>query len=207
MNSLLKFLPLIVLKVGGSLFDHPALGPGLTRFLGPLRRDHRVWLVPGGGAAADAVRHWDRVHHLGEESAHWLALRSMSVAAHLLSTLIPGAEVAGRADDLRGHSRGLLVLDGYEFLQDDEGRPGSLPHAWDVTSDSVAARAAVVGSAAQLILLKSVGLPPGTSWPEAAARGWVDPYFPTAVADAPFPVEAVDFRKWLGEPSPAGGGG
>jgi hypothetical protein len=72
-----------------------------------------------------------------------------------------------------------------------------LPHSWDVTSDSIAARAALVYGAERLVLLKSVDVPPGTPWDEAAARGWVDAHFSHVVSGAPFAVEVVNFRRVL----------
>jgi aspartokinase-like uncharacterized kinase len=173
----------IVVKVGGSLFDHPRLGPGLRAYLDTLAAP--VLLVPGGGPVADAVRQLDAVHRLGEEAAHWLALRSLDVAAELLRHLA-----------LPFGSR-LTVLDCHAFATEDESRPGALPHSWAVTTDSIAARAAVVFGASRLILLKSIDIPPGTPWDEVAARGWVDPHFPKVVAAHDLRVEAVNFRRWL----------
>jgi len=89
------------------------------------------------------------------------------------------------------------VIDCLAFAAEDESRLGPLPHSWAVTSDSIAARAAVVHGAERLVLLKSVDVPPGTSWEAAAARGWVDPHFPHVVVGAPFPVEVVNFRRVL----------
>ena len=60
-----------VVKVGGSLFDLPGLGPCLRRWLDGLDGD--VILVPGGGPTADVVRTFDRRQVLGQEKAHWLA--------------------------------------------------------------------------------------------------------------------------------------
>src|SRR4051794_12217769 len=77
--------PLIVAKVGGSLYDLPDLGARLKLWLGPLPR---VLLVPGGGAMADAVRRLDNVHGLGEEASHWLALRALELNAQFLSHLL-----------------------------------------------------------------------------------------------------------------------
>ena len=47
--------PIMVIKVGGSLFDRPDLGPQLLR---EMKRfpGQRLLLVPGGGATANAVR-------------------------------------------------------------------------------------------------------------------------------------------------------
>ena len=199
---------MIVVKVGGSLYDHPRLGPGLRAFLGSLAPSP-VLLVPGGGAFADAVRKLDAVHGLGEERSHWIALRAMSVAAEFLTRLLtnrgerPGLSrpSGGRSQDGRdkpGRSHGQ-VFDAFRFAAEDD----TLPHSWAVTSDSIAARAAVVYRAERLILLKSVDIPPGTPWVEAAANGWVDPHFPKLAADAPFPIATINFRRQLDDSAPS----
>ncbi len=163
---------MIVVKVGGSLYDQPRLGPGLRSFLDSL--DEQVLVVPGGGAFADAVRKLDALHHLGEVHSHWLALYAMNLAGNFLKSL------------------GITstILNAAEFESE-------LPHSWNVTSDSIAARAAIVHGASRLILLKSVDIPLGTSWAEAAERGWVDPHFPTIVDTAHLTVEAINFRRVL----------
>ncbi|HVL11024.1 MAG TPA: hypothetical protein VM529_00565 [Gemmata sp.] len=261
---------MIVVKVGGSLYDHPQLAPRLRAYLDSLA-PAEVMLVPGGGEVVDAVRKLDRVHGLGEEVSHGLAVLALGVTGEWLGQILAressrtahpfshprgeellaptgprsiaqgvspgsvapvisspeGATHAGGCvapSGLRIHTapatqtsrsdaplgrrqypgppatrRGgeVRVLDCLAFAQDDESRPGKLPHSWDVTSDSIAARAAVVYGAERLVLLKSVDVPPGTPWEEAAARGWVDPHFPTVVAGAAFAVEVVNFRHVL----------
>src|SRR5262249_5729227 len=77
----------IVVKVGGSLFDHPRLGPGLRAYLDSLA-PAEVLLVPGGGDFADAVRKLDRIHGLGEEASHQLALRTLTITAAFLEQLL-----------------------------------------------------------------------------------------------------------------------
>ena len=189
-----------VVKVGGSLYDHPRLGPGLLAFLETLPAP--VLLVPGGGPFADAVRQLDAVHRLGEEAAHWLALRSLDAAAEFLRRITLSLPPLPRSAALRSRGSGhdgsrLNVLDAFAFAVEDDSRPGALPHSWAVTSDSIAARAAVVYQAARLIVLKSTDIPPGTPWPIAAANGWVDAHFPHVAADAPFRIEVVNFRQHL----------
>lgn len=163
-----------VVKVGGSLFLLPQLRHRLSTFLPAI-------LVPGGGACADAVREWDAVHGLGDETAHWLALRACSVNAQMLAALtgLP----------LISHPRGGCgVLDAFAFLQADEGQPGALPHSWDATSDSIAARAAEVAGSA-LILLKSTE--------SDGATDLVDPLFPSIVKRAGLKVRVVNLREGL----------
>jgi aspartokinase-like uncharacterized kinase len=188
----------VVVKVGGSLFDLADLGPRLARWLDALpTRD--VLLVPGGGPTADGVRDLDRWQRLGEERAHWLALRALALNAHFLAGILPAAEVvAGPAGGAAARRRGRVpVLDAYAFCRDDErAHPEAcLPHSWSATSDAVAARAAVVAGARQLVLLKSVAVPEG-GWQEAARRGQVDEVF-CDIVRKPRPaleVRAVNFR-------------
>lgn len=173
---------MIVVKVGGSLYDHPRLGPGLRAYLDSLALEE-VLVVPGGGPFAEAVRTFDRLHHIGEEAAHWLAIHSMDLAAEFLRSFDLGPRVR--------------ILNSFEFLREDDSQPGALPHSWDVTSDSIAVRAAIVHRATRLVILKSVDVAPGTAIEEADAREWVDSHFRRVVADATFPIELVNFRRML----------
>jgi aspartokinase-like uncharacterized kinase len=85
------------------------------------------------------------------------------------------------------------ILDGLAFARGDEARAGCLPHSWDVTSDSLAARAARLFAADRLVLLKATGLPAGVGWQEAARRGLVDNHFPQAAAG--LHVDFIDFTS------------
>src|ERR1700682_663065 len=150
---------LTVVKVGGSLFDLPDLQSRLRSWLA-RRQGETVLLVPGGGATADLVRDFDIWHGLGEEKAHWLALRALALNACFLASLLPSAGVVGHPCRATAE---VSVLDPFAFAAlDERSHPDScLPHTWAATSDAVAARAAVVGGAVRLILLKSVAVPQG----------------------------------------------
>jgi len=180
-----------IVKVGGSLYELPDLRARLTAWL----REYdaaRVVLVPGGGAAADVVRDYDRAHHLGEEASHWFALRMLQINAHFLSRLLPQARVitSPRTD------APLAILDMFAFAKDDEDRYDHLPHTWDVTSDSLAVRAATVAGARELELLKSIDWD-GSDWPAAARAGVVDAHFPQALQRAPdLRVRWINLRTW-----------
>src|SRR5947199_9473325 len=133
----------LVVKVGGSLFDWPDLGPRLRRWLA-AHAPPETLLVPGGGAAADAVRALQWVHGFDDETAHWLALRAMTLNAHALAALLPGSCVIDGPDlaEMAWEQGRRPVLDGFVFCESDEAEAGHLPPSWPVTSDSVAAGAA-----------------------------------------------------------------
>ena len=153
----------VVVKVGGSLLDLPDLPRRLTDWLAGCRFS-RVLLVAGGGAAADAVRQWDRTFGLEAEAAHQLAVGAMGLTAQLLARLLPGAAIAAdRATAEAVWSRGCpVVLDVPEFLSTAESLAVvPLPHSWEATSDSIAAWVARVWPAAAIVLLKSAQFPGG----------------------------------------------
>jgi aspartokinase-like uncharacterized kinase len=191
---------LTVVKVGGSLYDLPDLGKKLWRWLEQTVHGDVV-LLPGGGRSADVVREWEHWHDLREEDAHWLALRALSVNAYFLRRLLPKACVVNNL-----HVRALFasklrmvpVLDPLYFAAEDDQQPDHLPHTWDVTSDSIAAHAAVRTGARSLVLLKSVTVPPEMSWAEASQLGFVDVMFPRLIEQAgpKLRVEAINFREW-----------
>ena len=188
----------IVVKVGGSLFDLPDLGKRLRKWLGCFRTS-TVLLVPGGGPAADLIRELDARHGLGEEAAHWLALRALSLNAAVLQALLPGSEILADWREARALcGRGVLpILDAFRFAQVDEGQPGCLPHSWDATSDSLAARVAIVARARELFLLKSVTIRHDTSWAEAARCGHVDACLGAICAQAGrLRTRTVNFREF-----------
>ncbi len=182
--------PEAVVKVGGSLYDLPNLGSHVRHLLTGLG-GRQLIVVPGGGVAADVVRAWDRRHGLGEEKAHWLALASLSLTGRFLAEVVPGCRFVTEAADITtawdgGH---VAVLDPWSFARQDEGQPGCLPHQWTATSDAVAARVAQVFQARRLVMVKSVPLPDGMTWPEAARQGLVDEVFAQIVVKGNYQVE------------------
>src|SRR5262249_28627381 len=78
---------LVVVKVGGSLYDLPDLGQRLAAWVHRLPAS-KVLLVPGGGATTDVVRDLDRCHGLGEATAHDLAMRSLTLNAWFLAAVL-----------------------------------------------------------------------------------------------------------------------
>lgn len=183
-----------VVKIGGSLLDLPDLADRLGRWLAAQPLLPTLLLV-GGGRLADVVRDYDRLHHLGDEAAHWLAVKTMSLNAALLAALLPEAQLQSSLDASAPANSGPLIFDPEEFLRCEEphlpGKP--LGRDWGVTSDSIAARLASVCGADELVLLKSAMPPAACDMPAAIAHGYVDGCFALA-ADGVARVRCVDLR-------------
>jgi aspartokinase-like uncharacterized kinase len=189
--------PTVVYKIGGSLLDLPDLAERLGRLLA-LRPGTRSLLVTGGGAAADVVREYDRIHRLGDDASHWLAIESLGLNERLVVQLLPGAvHVGDRSEAEQAWARGRIpVLSAATFLRHEEQAHASagvnrqpsvadpLPHTWSVTSDSIAAWIALRWLADELVLVKSTGARSGlvgTSRDEPL----VDDHFPRLAAVLP----------------------
>ena len=144
---------------------------------------------------------------MGEERAHQLALNALRLNAWLLFDLVPIGDLIGSPEKVTwGVSDPEIeiwktkALDAAAFAAWDERahQDDALPHCWAVTSDAIAARAAVVFGASHLVLLKSVTIPERMGWEEAAECGYVDEWFARTLrpAGASLQVRAVNFREW-----------
>ncbi|MCE9556343.1 MAG: uridylate kinase [Planctomycetes bacterium] len=187
--------PLRVVKVGGSLLAFDELRHELREWIDQQSSAVTVF-VAGGGAAADLVREAAQRFDLDEEQSHWLAIKAMGLTANLLHVLLPEAAIIDSLAAMRSADDDTwLIVEPEGFLRQEAERLGSdiLPHNWDTTSDSIAARIAEALDADELVLLKSRTLPGDGSWLNAAEEGFVDPYFPVAAAGLRH-VRAVNLR-------------
>jgi len=176
--------PFTVFKIGGSLFALPDLRDVIELVLAQ-RPENAPLLVAGGGAAADVVRNWDEVHHLGNAPAHELALEAMDLTASLLARLFPDARLVRSEPQARmAASDGMLsILCAGCFIKAAEAQGHApLEQSWRVTSDSIAASTADVLDA-ELVLVKSVPAPLDMTLAAAAAAGLVDECFPAVAAN------------------------
>jgi aspartokinase-like uncharacterized kinase len=164
-----------VVKLGGSLF---ADAPAVLGALIAQARTHRLVVVPGGGALADAVRDACAVHDPGPSAAHWMAILAMDQHAHALAGLSPEARLVVDASSISAaHSdQRLAILAPYAWLRVAD----PLPHSWDVTSDSLACWFAATLGARRLVLLKSVDTT-STEVDRDNLGELVDPHFPKAL--------------------------
>jgi len=177
-----------VVKVGGSLFTLPDLAGRLADWFADQPPADQIVLA-GGGPLVRPIREAPAQHQLDATTAHWMSVRAMSVTAMWVGAIVPGAAVRDRFEHLvpAGNRAALTVFDSYRFLREQEpSLPGQrLAETWDVTSDSIAARLAIVTSASELVLLKSTLPTPTHGLGQWSRQGIVDPYLPTLAAEMP----------------------
>ena len=184
-------VPPRVIKIGGSLLDWPRLATRFRAWLA-LEPPASSVIVTGGGRIVDAVRSLDRTLGLAPATAHWLAIRAMSLTATIVAELIAEATLIKSLDQLPfSPTGGLWILDVEQTMRADARASDGLPCTWDATSDAIAARVARCVEAGELVLLKSA-LPDTVdrvSWSES---GYVDACFVRSAAG--LPVRCVNLR-------------
>jgi aspartokinase-like uncharacterized kinase len=143
-----------VVKLGGSVLAYPAHFDATIAAIGSAGGAQRLLLVPGGGPFADVVRDVDRQLQLSDDAAHWMAVMAMDQYAHLIaSRLKNGVLVSGPGEMARVGQGFVSVLAPFRWLRETD----PLPHAWTVTSDSIAAWVAGMVGARRLVLVKAPG--------------------------------------------------
>ncbi len=190
-------LPIRVVKVGGSLFCLADLGERLHRWLAKQVPAHHV-LVAGGGALVEQVRQWHLLKPLNEETAHWMCVDLMTVTAHMLHDRLPDMPLIEGDRQLNQHvgQPGGTIFGPASWLRHSEPNlPGTkLPANWNVTSDSIAARLAIVLQAERLVLLKSSLPSSKADIRQLAADGYVDSQLAALGQELPT-TQLVDFRE------------
>jgi hypothetical protein len=142
-----------VLKVGGSLADHPASLRKLCKELASLAENYRLLIVPGGGKFADNVREFDKAYMLSNTVSHRMAVLAMDQYGLLLSDITPNSYVVDSLEQTKKTPRKRLpiLLPSRHILSEEP-----LEHSWDITSDSIAAYIAGVIHAKKLVLITDV---------------------------------------------------
>jgi len=117
-----------VIKLGGSLIEY---GRVIIRTLRDFAAEKNLTLIiiPGGGPFAMTVR--ALAGKLSDEAAHWMAVLAMHQYGFFLAN--GGFSLIESLDDIV--DRDVSILLPYKILKADD----SLPHTWDVTSDTIAA--------------------------------------------------------------------
>jgi 5-(aminomethyl)-3-furanmethanol phosphate kinase len=143
-----------VIKVGGSLAEHPATLKTLGIELCRLAKNHQITVVPGGDKFADVIRDLDAKFALPAVVTHRMAILAMDQYGLLLSQVIPDCHVCDSLEAaLEISSKGQVgvflptkLLSAYDPFEP----------SWDVTSDSISAYIAVKLNALNAIFVTDV---------------------------------------------------
>lgn len=175
----LNSAPLVV-KLGGSLHDSPALAEWLTALKGcrmPLT------IVPGGGPFANSVRAAQKAMRYDDETAHAMAVLAMEQYALALASREPALAPAASPGAIEAaHAQGRIALWRASAMV---ANADDISPAWDVTSDSLSAWLAKKTGARALLLIKSVDVGDGAPLNEIVRKGVVDPALPDYLDETP----------------------
>jgi 5-(aminomethyl)-3-furanmethanol phosphate kinase len=161
-------MAVIVIKVGGSLYERPCFSDEVNAFVGLLPADETRIIIAGGGTVVDALRGWASRSPLSEPVCHDLAMHAMAVAGSMLATLIPNSTPVVDTD-IRDDGRLNIIMNYHDSYT---------PSTWALTSDSIALTIAIRHQASRLILVKSCLPDYGNDWAQASHAGYVDAAFP-----------------------------
>lgn len=142
-----------VIKIGGSLSRGTGL-KAICQEIACLGERHRLLIVPGGGVFADQIRESYKRYSLSDTAAHNMALLAMDQYGHMLNEMITGSSLI---EDV--HSIGKVIETGRAAVLLPSSmamRSYTLPHSWQVTSDSIAAWVSWEAKCPHLVLLKNV---------------------------------------------------
>jgi len=177
------------------LLDLPDLPKRMRCWLEAQSEAHHV-LIVGGGRLVEQVRQC----HAGDESAaHWLCVDLMQLTAEFLHGRLPEMPLVEDFAALQNRLAvpGCTLFSVANWLRHHELQQAStrLPQSWEVSSDAIAARLAVVLGADELVLLKSA-LPDFSSSDDMAAlsaAGFVDPMCARLASELP-PWRVLNLR-------------
>jgi hypothetical protein len=166
----------LTVKLGGSLLTRHDWPSMLQKLLDGMSTGVRI--VVGGGPVVDGLRQLDAACPQPAEFMHRLAIEAMGMNARTVAKALrlPLLCEPSHSPCQRG------VIEPVAWLE--SGHFDSLPAGWEVTSDSLSARVAVLCQE-PLLLLKSTRPPERNgqnTLADLAAMRWIDPIFPSAAA-------------------------
>lgn len=179
---------MLIVKLGGSLFDYPKL----SEWLKILSEDGagKVVIVPGGGPFADQVRDAQKRWKFNDQQAHQMALLAMDQFGLMLCgiaekngyDLIP-ASSKQEIHEILVNKQTPVWLPSKSLENNKE-----IPQNWTVTSDSISAWLARELKADQLILIKRIEIDADTIFDELEYDNIVDSSFKSFASRSCFEI-------------------
>ena len=169
-----------VVKLGGSLLSWSPTPIRLAAWIASQPPASTLWVV-GGGAAVEQLREAHRTQQLSDQQAHWQAIGVMDQHALRLAEWFPDWSIIQNLPtaDIVPVDPSAQVEPANWIWQPSSSlrRQRDLPASWDVTSDSIAAWAAIQCRAQEVVLLKSTSAT-DSCLQEWSRAGLVDAFLP-----------------------------
>jgi len=144
-----------VFKIGGKILENSNNIKSTISQLTHLYDEkilQKILVIPGGGSFANFVRSLDEVLQIGDDLAHWIAIYSMNYNGIILNRKYPNLETIEKLKTFQDAKQMFCVFLPYSFLREDD----TLPHNWDVTSDSIALYVANKLKLSQCFIIKNI---------------------------------------------------
>lgn len=144
-----------VFKIGGKILENSNNIKSTISQLTQLYDEkilQKIIIIPGGGSFANFVRSLDEDLQIGDDLAHWIAIYSMNYNGIMLNRKYPDLESVEKLKTLQDAKQMFCIFLPYSFLREDD----TLPHNWDVTSDSIALYVANKLKLSQCFLIKNI---------------------------------------------------
>ena len=142
-------------KIGGKILENSNSIKSTFSQLTQLYEEQilqKIIVIPGGGSFANFVRSLDEVLQIGDDLAHWIAIYSMNYNGIMLNRKYPDLESIEKLKTFQDAKQIFCIFLPYSFLREDD----TLPHNWDVTSDSIALYVANKLKLSQCFLIKNI---------------------------------------------------
>jgi len=144
-----------VFKIGGKIIENSNNIKSTFFQLTQLYEEkilQKIIIIPGGGSFANFVRRLDEDLQIGDDLAHWIAIYSMNYNGIILKRKYPELETIEELKTFQDAKQMFCIFLPYSFLREDD----TLPHNWDVTSDSIALYVANKLKLSRCFLIKNV---------------------------------------------------
>ena len=142
-------------KIGGKILENSNNIKSTFSQLTQLYEEkilQKIIIIPGGGSFANFVRSLDEDLQIGDDLAHWIAIYSMNYNGIILNRKYPDLETIEELKTFQDAKQMFCIFLPYNFLREDD----TLPHNWDVTSDSIALYVANKLKLRRCFLIKNV---------------------------------------------------
>jgi aspartokinase-like uncharacterized kinase len=144
-----------VFKIGGKILENTNNIKSTFSQLTQLYEEkilQKIIIIPGGGTFANFVRRLDEDLQIGDDLAHWIAIYSMNYNGIILNRKYPDLKTIEKLKTFQNAKRMFCIFLPYSFLHEED----TLPHNWDVTSDSIALYVANKLKLSRCFLIKDI---------------------------------------------------